>query len=369
MPIEIRKNNIANIRADALVNPTDHFLSGFNSIDREIHRAAGPALDLECEKTFYLNSGSAVITNAYGLTNYRNIIHICGPDYTGGGHEEELLLESCYEECLKLAKENQLESVAVPVYDSGTFGFTTGQVIRIATRVISDFLAENDMTVYLLVNDREFIDSRDDLYADINSYLESKIRKVDTESSSKPKHKNKAKEDHLSLISDKIQGLQGNIKETVLYEDEEQYDLFDEEAAEIVTDEKAESKPHYYAEALDLPKFEPDESFSECLIRMIDEKGMNDPQVYKRANIDRKHFNHIKNTKDYKPKKETVVALAVGMELGMKDTDALLEKAGFVLSKSSKFDLIIRYCIEHNIYDIYRINEILFAEDQKTLGC
>ena len=255
------------------------------------------------------------------------------------------------------------------MYDSGTFGFATGQVIRIATRAISDFLAENDMTVYLLVNDREFIDSRDDLYADINSYLESKIRKVDTESSSKPKHKNKAKEDHLSLISDKIQGLQGNIKETVLYEDEEQYDLFDEEAAEIVTDEKAESKPHYYAEALDLPKFEPDESFSECLIRMIDEKGMNDPQVYKRANIDRKHFNHIKNTKDYKPKKETVVALAVGMELGMKDTDKLLEKAGFVLSKSSKFDLIIRYCIEHNIYDIYRINEILFAEDQKTLGC
>ena len=115
--------------------------------------------------------------------------------------------------------------------------------------------------------------------------------------------------------------------------------------------------------------FEPDESFSECLIRMIDEKGLLDPDVYKKANIDRKHFNHIKNTKEYRPRKETVVALAIGMKLDLKETNILLERAGFVLSRSSKFDLIIRYCIEHGIYDIYQINEILFTEDQKTLGC
>ena len=102
---------------------------------------------------------------------------------------------------------------------------------------------------------------------------------------------------------------------------------------------------------------------------MIDEKGLLDPAVYKKANIDRKHFNHIKNTKDYRPKKETAVALAIGMELNVKETNSLLEKAGFVLSRSSKFDLIIRYCIEHGIYDIFQINEILFEEDQKTLGC
>jgi len=115
--------------------------------------------------------------------------------------------------------------------------------------------------------------------------------------------------------------------------------------------------------------FEPDESFSECLIRMIDERGLLDPDVYKKANIDRKHFNHIKNTKDYRPKKKTAVALAIGMKLNIKDTNKLLERAGYVLSSASRFDLIIKYCIEHRIYNIFDVNEILFTYDQETLGC
>ena len=121
--------------------------------------------------------------------------------------------------------------------------------------------------------------------------------------------------------------------------------------------------------SIEKERFIPDESFSECLIRMIDERKMKDPEVYKAANIDRKLFNHIKNTKNYRPKKETAVALAIGMRLNSKDTDTLLERAGFILSRSSKFDLIIRYCIEQGIYNIFEINEILFEEDQKTLGC
>lgn len=126
--------------------------------------------------------------------------------------------------------------------------------------------------------------------------------------------------------------------------------------------------PMFVSNAYEKESFEPDESFSECLIRMIDEKGLLDPDVYKKANIDRKLFNHIKNDIDYHPSKQTAVALALGMELNIDETDTLLERAGFVLSNSSKFDLIIKYCIENNIYDIYQINEILLEEDQKTLG-
>ena len=102
---------------------------------------------------------------------------------------------------------------------------------------------------------------------------------------------------------------------------------------------------------------------------MIDERGLLDPEVYKKANIDRKHFNHMKNTKDYRPKKKTAVALAIGMKLNLKDTNTLLERAGYVLTSASRFDLIIRYCIEHGIYNIFDVNELLFAHDQETLGC
>ena len=129
-----------------------------------------------------------------------------------------------------------------------------------------------------------------------------------------------------------------------------------------ITEEKLKKKDLH-------SRFEPDESFSECLIRMIDERGLLDPDVYKRDNIDRKHFNHIKNDKYYRHKKETAVVIAIGLNLNLDDTNTLLERAGFVLSNSSKFDLIIKYCIENSIYNIFDINEILFEEDQKTLGC
>lgn len=116
-----------------------------------------------------------------------------------------------------------------------------------------------------------------------------------------------------------------------------------------------------------LPAFVLDESFSECLLRMIDERELTDPYVYKKANMDRKLFNHIKNDDGYKPRKETAVSLAIALELDLDETNELLEKAGYVLSNSNLFDVIIKFCIENGIYDIYTINDYLYAEDQKTL--
>ena len=318
MPLNISRNNITSIDADVIVNPTDNFLSGSGSIDRKIHKKAGKRLDEECKKIGKIENGEAVITDSYDMDNCRNIIHTCSVPYIDGKHGEREILGDCYRNSLNIAKEYNLENIAFPLIGTGTFAFPKGEALRIATDTITDFLLDNEMNVYLLVYDDDSFDKAKQLYADIKDYLK----------------------DNLEI-------------------DDFRFKLSNVMSAPVMEDACYGSQ---------IPSFEPDESFSECLIRMIDEKGLSDPEVYKKANMDRKLFNHIKNDKNYRPKKETAVALVVGMELDMDETDYLLEKAGYVLSRSNKFDLIIRYCIENGIYNIYDINEILFEEDQKTLG-
>lgn len=334
MPLQISRNDILEIKADAIVCPTDAVFSGSGGTDRLIHQAAGIRLDEACSRLPFLKQGQAIYTGSYDLKNCSYIIHTCGPIYVDGKHGEEETLASCYKESLKLAKELDLSSIAFPLISSGNFAFPKGSALRIASDTIASFLLDNEMDVSLLVYDKESFDSANKLYADIRDYLTDHLR---------PKH---------------------NSVSHYVARREEKAEARDAELADTFT-----GKVYSYSYERPHPRFEPDESFSECLIRMIDERKIPDPEVYKKANIDRKHFNHMKNTKDYRPKKETVAALAIGMKLNMKDTNTLMERAGFVLSRSSKFDLIIRYCIEHQIYDIFRINEILFEEDQKTLGC
>lgn len=350
MPLEISRNDIRNIKVDAIVNPSDRFLSGTGGTDRIIHEMAGDELYKVLDNVV-LNKGEAIITDSYNCNNCKYIIHTSGPMYEDGNHDEEEILASCYRNCLNLAKENNIESIAFPLIASGSFMFPKGKALKIATDTITEFLLDNEMNVYLLVYDNEAFDSANKLYRNIKDYLNKKLNNID-QSSIRPNKVGKE-------IKDKIGSAFGSyLKDFV------QADYSYDESIEEVTEKKTVRKSKK-----ETGKFEPDESFSECLIRMIDEKGLLDPEVYKKANIDRKHFNHIINTKNYRPKKETAVALAIGMKLNIKETNTLLERAGFILSRSSKFDLIIKYCIENKIYDIYAINEILFEEDQKTLGC
>ncbi len=111
-----------------------------------------------------------------------------------------------------------------------------------------------------------------------------------------------------------------------------------------------------------------DESFSESLLRLIDERGLLDADVYRRAMIDRRHFSKIRSDRDYRPPKETVLAFAIALKLSLEECEKLLQKAGYALSRSSRFDVIVEYFFVHGIYDLPTIDETLLEFDQKTIG-
>lgn len=113
---------------------------------------------------------------------------------------------------------------------------------------------------------------------------------------------------------------------------------------------------------------ETDAGFSETLLKLIDKTGKKDSEIYKKANVDRKHFSKIRNNKNYKPSKPTALAFAVALELDLEETKDLIARAGFALSHSSKFDIIVEFFIKKKNYNIHEINMALFDFDQSLLG-
>ncbi len=323
MPLQIVRNDITKMRVDAIVNAANESLLGGGGVDGAIHRAAGPELLAECRSLGGCKTGQAKATAAYRLP-CKYVIHTVGPVWRGGQLGEKALLESCYRESLKLAVALACESVAFPLISAGVYGYPKDKAIRVAMDTVTAFLAENELQVYLVIFDKSAFQISGKLYAGIQSYID----------------------DH--YVS--------------LREDSHSYRLQRMEAAKMCAP-MAASKP-----SLDEALAQLDESFSEMLLRKIDEKGMTDAQCYKKANIDRKLFSKIRSDRLYKPSKPTVLAFAIALELSLAETKDMLQKAGFALSHAQKFDIIVEYFIQNRRYDIYEINQALFAFDQSLLG-
>ena len=323
MPLQIVRNDITTMKMDAIVNAANESLLGGGGVDGAIHRAAGPELLAECRTLNGCKTGQAKNTKGYRLPA-KFVIHTVGPIWRGGGHGEREMLVSAYRSSLELALANGCETVAFPLISSGVYGYPKDQALKVAVDTIGEFLLSHDMTVYLVIFDRAAYTIGGKLFADIAAYIddryETQRRRMAMESM--------PAEEPQWMPAPCIMGASG----------------LDEALSKL------------------------DESFSQMLLRKIDERGMTDAQCYKKANIDRKLFSKIRSDVHYKPSKPTAMAFAIALELPLEEAREMLEKAGFAFSHASKFDIIVEYFIAHQNYNIFEINEALFAFDQSLLG-
>lgn len=355
MPLQIIRNDITKVQCDAIVNAANSTLLGGGGVDGAIHKAAGKGLLLECMKLGGCKVGQAKITKGYNLP-CKYVIHTVGPKWKGGKNGERELLKNCYKNSLTIAKENDCESVAFPLISSGVYGYPMNEAFKVAVDTVAEFLMQNDMLVYIVVYNKNAFATSSKLFTDIAQYIDDNYvaehspydsRRIHNIGESMPLPQTR-------FLSD--EDLQESVVlESVLAQSESTF-------APITSFSKSEDSLESVIDKTI------DESFSEMLLRLIDERGMKDSECYKKANIDKRLFSKIRSNSDYKPSKPTVLAFCIALELPLYQTNEMLMKAGFAFSHSNKFDIIVEYFIKHNNYNIFEINEALFAFDQSLLG-
>ena len=346
MPLQIVRNDITKMKVDCIVNAANNSLLGGGGVDGAIHRAAGPKLLDECRKLNGCDTGDAKITKAYNLP-CKYVVHTVGPVWNGGHHGEEILLRSCYKKSLNLAKENKCESIAFPLISSGVYGYPKDEALEIAVDEISRFIKENDITAYVVVFDKKAYKISEKLYEDIEAYIDDNY--IDEDYLYKETSRRNIKANYSMRPAGGLLEPKGSFRKKRCLEEDDieecQYSMSLEDALEDI-----------------------DESFAEMLLRKIDETGMTDSECYKKANIDRKLFSKIRKDRLYKPSKPTALSFAIALELSLPETEDMLRKAGYALSHSNKFDIIVEFFIKNKNYNIFEINEALFAFDQSLLG-
>lgn len=331
MPFTIIRNDITKMQTDAIVNAANTKLQMGGGVCGAIFKAAGvKELQAACNRLSPIQTGEAVITPGFALLS-RHIVHTAGPVYRDGQHGEVALLRACYINALTVAAENDCESIAFPLISSGIFGYPKKNALQVATQAIQDYLAEHDMDVYLAVFDKDAFTISEQLLGGVESYID---------------------EHYVNEHIDRRRGIS----------------LLDVERSAIFAEEAMPMPIAAAAKGLDEVIEHLDEPFSQTLLRLIDAKGKTDVEVYKRANIDRRLFSKIRSGKAYMPSKRTAIALAIALELTLSETEDFLNRAGYALSHSQKFDVIVEYFIVGGRYDIFEINEVLFHYDQPVLG-
>ncbi len=399
MPFEIIRNDIVNMQVDAVVNTANpHPVIG-TGVDSGIHKKAGQALLEARQKIGHIAPGDAAITPGFGL-DAKYVIHTVGPIWEDGRHREEEILASCYRTSLKLAGAHACESVAFPLLATGNYGFPKPLALQIAVREISTFLLEHEMQIYLVVFDKDAFALSEKLFKSVSSYIDEHYISSRTLDEYGTEHVHESRRNirrflEFSRRNERTRGGEGSCPPPAPIQTPNQsaplappppapaqhplptqapvfpapqpsaWSSAQRREAPAIAEEACE-----YMAAADLGSMleHLDAGFSETLLKLIDRTGKKDSEIYKKANVDRKLFSKIRNNPDYKPSKATALAFAFALELDIEETKDFIGRAGFALSHSSKFDVIVEYFLVNGNYDVFELNEVLFAFDQPLIG-
>ena len=355
MPFEIVRNDIVNMQVDAVVNTANPNPVIGSGVDSGIHKKAGHELLTARQKIGCIDFGDAVMTPGFGL-NAKYVIHTVGPIWVDGNHGEEKILSSCYRKSLALAKEQGCESIAFPLIATGNYGFPKPLALQIAVREISSFLLENEMQIYLVVFGKEAFALSEKLFKSVSSYIDENYIRSKTLDEYGPENTYAARLERRRIGERRKQS--DRIRE----------DMYPSQALEACLAMPAMAPAPMDSDDWGQLLKDLDAGFSETLLKLIDRSGKKDSEIYKKANVDRKLFSKIRNNMDYKPSKTTALAFAFALELDVDETKDFIGRAGFALSHSSKFDVIVEYFLVNRNYNVFELNEVLFAFDQPLIG-
>ena len=344
MPFEIVRNDITNMQVDAIVNAASRLPRVNAGVDSAVHKKAGPSLLLARKEVGYIQPGTAAITPAFNL-DAEYVIHAATPTWMDGQHGELKLLRQAYDMCLELAVKNNCDSIAFPLLASGNHGFPKSKALQVAIGAFSEFLMEHEMQIYLVVFSKDSVKLSEKLVHNVSCYIDE------------------------NYVEEYEQEIYGGVNEERRRDRYQMRRMMEMQSDCMMV--PCASEPFEKASVgMSLGDFikEKDAGFTETLLSLIKKKGLKNATVYKKANISKQHFSKLINDPDAKPSKPTAIALALALELDLDATRDLISRAGYALTNSSTFDLIIRYFIEHKQYNVIEINIALYEFDQSLLG-
>ena len=340
MAFKIVRNDITKMHVDAIVNTANEAPQYSNGVDTAVYKAAGEEeLLAERKKIGWMKEGDVAITQGFQLPA-KYIIHAVSPRYIDGTFDEETKLRSCYKKSLELAYENKCESIAFPLISTGSYGYPKEEGMRIAVDEINAFLMNHPMQIYLVVFDSTATRLGERIYPGLDSYIDQNYVSERSE------------EEYEEVFFDAVRGVEADRtmplyspfpctananpshEEKTIFEEGTSFDFYEEHESKL-----QERMKHL------------SDTFSEYLLYLIEDKGLTNAEVYKKAIVDKKVFSKIKNNPDYHPKKMTAMCLCVGARLNLDETKDLLARAGYALSPCDKTDVIFSYFIENKISD------------------